>query len=106
MGKRKQRFKSRGIQGQIKYALKDFPWGRKLHYRDKEGEDARLALLAKEFGVAVLMVLTNDLGMTTEEADKVLGKIIEQAKANRGMVYTKAALENIKKLNEVLEEGD
>lgn len=99
MAKRKTKRQSR-----IKYALKDYPWGRKEHLRDKEAEDKRLGLLAQEFGLAIVMVLRDRLNMTPERADMVLGFIIEQLKANRGTVYSMAALENIKKLDEALEE--
>lgn len=58
--------------------------------RDKSAEDQRLALLAKELGVAMMIVLVNDYGFSPEEADIALGKVIAQAKENRLMITVNA----------------
>lgn len=60
--------------------------------RDKSAENQRLALLAKELGVAMMMVLVNDYGFSQNEADIALGKILAQAKANREMITTNAVM--------------
>lgn len=60
--------------------------------RNKVAEDQRLALLAKELGVAGMMVLVNDYGWSREQANEWLGKLIEQAKTNRLMITTETVL--------------
>lgn len=60
--------------------------------RNKSAEDQRLALLAKELGMAMMMVLVNDYGFSQEEADTVLGKVLAQAEATREMITTNAVM--------------
>lgn len=56
--------------------------------RDKSAEDRRLALLARELGVAMVMVLVNDYGFTNQQADEALGKVLTQAQETRLMITT------------------
>jgi len=58
--------------------------------RDKPAEDQRLALLAKELGVAMMLVLVNDYGFSRNEADVALGKVLAQAQENRKMIVVNA----------------
>ncbi len=67
-------------------------WFAKKQRRNKSAENQRLALLAKELGVAMMMVLVNDYGFSQNEADIALGKILAQAKANREMITTNAVM--------------
>lgn len=60
--------------------------------RNKAAEDQRLALLAKELGVAGMMVLVNDYGFSREQANEWLEKVLEQAKTNRLMITTETVL--------------
>lgn len=60
--------------------------------RNKSAEDQRLALLAKELGMAMMMVLVNDYVFSQEEADTVLGKVLAQAEATREMITTNAVM--------------
>jgi hypothetical protein len=63
-------------------------WFNYSRQRDKSAEDQRLGLLAKELGVAVLMVLVNDYDFSQEAANEALGKVLEQAKTNRLLITT------------------
>ena len=60
--------------------------------RNKPAEDQRLALLAKELGVAMMIVLVNDYGFSQEEADSALSKVLAQAQENRVMITTNAVM--------------
>ncbi|MHC4489783.1 MAG: hypothetical protein ACYSW7_11525 [Planctomycetota bacterium] len=60
--------------------------------RDKSAENQRLALLAKELGTAMLMVLINDYDFSKEQANEILGKVLDQAKTNRLMITTTTVL--------------
>jgi hypothetical protein len=64
----------------------------KKQKRDKSAEDQRLALLAKEIGVAMMMVLVNDYGFSQQEANLALGKVLVQAQTNRKMITTNAVV--------------
>jgi membrane-anchored protein YejM (alkaline phosphatase superfamily) len=65
---------------------------RKRQKRNKPAEDQRLALLAKELGVAIMMVLVNDYDFSQDEADLALGKVLAQAQENRAMITTSAVV--------------
>lgn len=65
---------------------------RKWSTRNKSAENQRLALLAKELGTAMVMVLVNDYGFTQEGAGLALGKVLAQAKATREMITTNAVM--------------
>jgi hypothetical protein len=67
-------------------------WFRQSEKRDKSAEDQRLALLARELGTAMMMVLVNDYGFSQNEADIALAKVLFQAKANREMITTNAVM--------------
>jgi len=64
----------------------------KSQKRNKSAEDQRLALLAKELGTAMMMVLVNDYAFSQDEADLALGRVLAQAKANREMITTNAVM--------------
>jgi len=64
----------------------------KRRNRDKSAENQRLALLAKELGTAMVMVLVNDYGFSQNEADVALGKVLAQAQTNRQMITTNAVM--------------
>ncbi|MHC4687254.1 MAG: hypothetical protein ACYTEW_23530 [Planctomycetota bacterium] len=67
-------------------------WFRQSEKRDKSAEDQRLALLARELGTAMMIVLVNDYGFSQDEADIALGKVLAQAQANREMITTNAVM--------------
>jgi len=67
-------------------------WFRQSEKRDKSAENQRLALLSKELGVAMMMVLVNDYGFSQDEADIALGKVLTQAQTNRKMITTNAVM--------------
>ncbi len=67
--------------------------------RSKSAEDQRLALLAKELGVAMMTVLVNDYDFTPKEADIALGKVLEQAKTTRLMITTNTVVTAYDTLN-------
>lgn len=56
--------------------------------RDKTAENQRLALLAREFGAGILVVLVNDYGFTQDDANVALTKILDQMKETRQMITT------------------
>lgn len=58
--------------------------------RNKSTEDQRLALLAKELGTAMIMVLVNDYDFSQDEAGEALDKVLTQAQTNRAMITTNA----------------
>lgn len=58
-------------------------WPNRAEKGDRE--NARLALLAQELGIAGMMVLVNDFGFSREQAAGWLTKMLEQAKTNRLM---------------------
>lgn len=60
--------------------------------RNKKTEDKRLALLAQELGIAMMVVLVNDYGFSSEKANEVLGKVLSQAKQTREMIATNGAI--------------
>jgi hypothetical protein len=62
----------------------------KKEKRNKSAEDQRLALLAKELGAAMMIVLVNDYGFSQDEADTALGKVLAQAQENRKMIVANA----------------
>jgi hypothetical protein len=62
----------------------------KKEKRNKSAEDQRLALLAKELGAAMMIVLVNDYGFSQDEADTALGKVLAQAQENRKVIVTNA----------------
>jgi hypothetical protein len=72
---------------------------RKRQTRNKTAEDQRLALLARELGTAMLMVLINDYHFSKKQANEVLGKVLEQAKTNRMMITTTTVLAAYDALN-------
>ena len=64
--------------------------------RNKESEDARLALLAKELGIAGMTVLVNDFEFTPEMAQHWLELMVDQAKLTRSMISAKMSYEKVK----------
>ncbi len=60
--------------------------------RNKTAEDQRMALLAKELGTAIMIVLVNDYDFSRDEANDALGKILSQAKDNRELIVTNAVM--------------
>lgn len=68
--------------------------------RNKSVEDQRLALLAKELGVAMMVVLVNDYSFTPDQADEALGKVLAQAQETRRMIATGAVTAAYDTLNE------
>lgn len=65
---------------------------RKWFTRNKSAEDQRVALLAKELGVAMMVVLVNDYGFSRDRANEALGKVLSQAKDNRKLIVTNAVM--------------
>lgn len=72
---------------------------RKIFKTQRNRSDQRLALLAKELGAAMMVVLVNDYGFSPEEADIALGKVVAQAKENRLMITTNAVTAVLDTLN-------
>ncbi len=64
--------------------------------RNKSVEDQRLELLAKEIGIAGMVVLVNDFGFSQSDAKRWLDLMVAQAKATRAMLLAKAAYEKTK----------
>jgi hypothetical protein len=72
--------------------MKKLKFRRKSKNGKKDRENQRLALLAKELGVATMMVLVNDYRFTQDQANEAMEKIIKQAEENRLMIISPRTL--------------